>query len=124
MIEIPDNASYAVDFEGDFSSNAVNPSTVKIWGTDYRVGDVLVLKRISYDALEVGLLKGIVVDDKVFFVCAVFRAIASKGGIYTTEHLLRDETVMYKLLADYHPLKRIGSLDNFSIVLHNFVSES
>ena len=89
MIEIPDCATYAVDFKGDFSSNAVNPSTVKIWGTEYRVGDVLVLKRISFDVLEVGLLKGIVVDDKVFFVCEVFKAIACKGGVYTTDQLLR-----------------------------------
>ena len=107
-----------------FSKGAVNPGHVKIWGTEYKPGSILVLKVESYGVLHVGLLISIVVDKKsVFFLCDVFKAELGKSNCYCSTEKLERNFYKYSCLADFRPLLRRGSLESFCFLLHNYVSE-
>ena len=135
-LEIPENAPYKKDliqitFEksvNDFLKNipnrAVVPKKVKIWGTNYEPGMLIVLRKDEFGELTVGLLKGIaVVDGKVLFGCETFLSSQSKHNYYLALKKIKDLEIWdSEEIVDHHPLTRIGTATNFAFSLHHYVS--
>ena len=135
--EVPDNSPLSSDvssittdlamqtFFKNLDSQAMIPKQIKIYGTTYESGKVLVIKKVEYGKLTVGLIKAIsYFKHEVKFAVKTFEAHQSKYGQYvTTKFLKSHEIVDYRELADYYPLEMIGTCDSFSFVLHHFVSQ-
>ena len=126
-IDVPDQSAYCDTLPAgmNFSPNSLSPAFVKVWGTKYEPGMLVVPQVLSYGILKVGLIKALIVDgSKVYFKCDCFRAELGVGGIYTTKNQLDCCVCELSCLADHKPLKRLGSLTDFSFVLHHFISEA
>ena len=101
------------------------PKYVKIFGTKYEPGNILVLEKICHGLLKIGLIKSLVSDGKIVTFCVTsFEASQSKFGFYvTTKFLSNFETVKFEELADYYPLEMTGTHKSFSFFLHHFVAD-
>ena len=100
------------------------PKYVKVFGTRYEAGQVLVLKKLSHGLLKIGLIKHISFNGtSVKFCVRTFKASQSKYGFYvTTKFLSQFEVTELDDLADYYPLEMVGTADSFSFILHHFIS--
>ena len=98
---------------------------IKIFGTLYVPGNILVLEKLSPGTLKVGLLKAIsFYEDTVNFGVEVFTVLQNRYNFYiTTAKVSEFEKVDYQDLQDYYPLQRYGPVDSFSFPLHHYVSE-
>ena len=105
--------------------NALVLKNIKIYGTLYIIGNVLVLMKLSPGTLKVGLIKAISFhEEEVNFGVTTFVALQNRYNFYVTTEKMSDfETLNYKDLQDYYPLQRYGALDAFSFPLHHYVSE-
>ena len=119
-------ASLPQVFLAGLSPDALVPTNIKVFGTKYEAGMVLVLEKEDSGEMKVGILKAIsFYKEEVIFGCGVFKALHSKHGFYVTTNQVSDLQIFnHKGLADYHPLQRIGTSDKFCFSLHNFVSEA
>ena len=125
-IEIPDDSFYCDEplAEG-IPVGSLCPSFVKIMGTKYEPGMVVVLKSISFGNLEVGVIKNIFFfNGKVLFRCETFKAVLGKSGIYCSTERTNQATCESTKLADHQPLRSLGPTNNFRFVLHHFISET
>ena len=134
--EIPDSSPIAEDllkvavdpfmkaFVKDLDPKSLVPKYIKIYGTNYESGKVLVIKKEQHGRLKVGFIKAIsYFNNIVQFVVKTFEASQSKYGSYvTTKFLSENEIVDYDLLADYHPLEMLGPSHSFSFILHHYIS--
>ena len=134
--EVPDNSPnvkdilkitsdpYLKNFFSGLSSDSVVPKRLKIFGTGYGIGKVLVLKKVCFGKLIVGVIKAIAFSsDEVTFSVTAFEAHQSKFGYYITTKLIAvNDTVNYSDLCDYHPVEMIGRHNSFSFILHHFIS--
>ena len=100
------------------------PKSVRIYGTCYESGSILILGKINHGTLKVGVVRCISVwNEDVNSLVSTYEACQSRYGFYvTTKSFSSYEDVDYSNLADYHPLKMIGSLAGFSFVLHHYIS--
>lgn len=105
--------------------NSLVLKKVKILGTLYIPGRILVLDKSSPGELKVGLLKTIsFYEGQVNFGVETFITQLNEYNFYVSVKKLSNfAKVDYKDLLDYYPLQRYGSLDSFSFPLHHFVSE-
>ena len=136
-IEIPDTAPTVNEvqmissdvtlreFFETLSPKALVPKFVKIFGTHYEAGKVVVLSKVGHGLLKVGLIKSISSNGKnVTFCVSTFEASQSKFGYYvTTKTLSQFEVVAHDALADYYPLEIMGTANSFSFILHHFVTD-
>ena len=101
------------------------PKYVKIHGTRYEAGKVLILNKMNHGHLKIGLIRSIsFLETKVNFLVRTFEANQSKFGFYvTTKSLSEDESVVFENLADYYPVEMVGTIRSFSFILHHFVSD-
>ena len=136
--EVPANAASVKDlfsmmssdnllrkFMAELSSDTLLPTNIKIFGTKYEPGMILVLRKSGFGALEVGVLRFISYkNEKVIFCCTVFEAFQSKHCYYVTSKKSQDfEMMSYDRLGDHYPLHRIGTADKFCFSLHHYISE-
>ena len=135
--EIPDTSPDALEVSAitndPFMKNyltALNPKSLipkylKIYGTRYEAGKVLILNKMNHGHLKVGLIRSIsFLENKVNFLVRTFEANQSKFGFYvTTKSLSEDESVVFENLGDYYPVEMVGTIRSFSFVLHHFVSD-
>ena len=107
------------------NGSALVLKNIKIFGTLYVTGNILVLKKLSPGTLKVGLLRAIsFYEDKVNFGVEVFTVLQNRYNFYvTTSRVSEFEKVDYHDLQDYYPLQRYGPIDAFSFPLHHYVSE-
>ena len=98
---------------------------IRIYGTLYIPGNVIVIKKVSPGTLKAGILKVIAFyEGVVSFAVSSFIIQQNRYNLYVTTKKVSDfETVRYQDLHDYCPLQRHGTLDSFSISLHHFISE-
>ena len=136
--EIPDDAVHAESMKSQTSDkflqrylNSLNSKSlilkkVKVFGTLYSPGNILILKKELPGTLEVGLLRTIsFYEEQVNFGIETFLVQLNKFNIFVTvEKLSEFQKVDYKNLHDYYPLQRHGTMDSFSFSLHHFISES
>ena len=136
--EVPDNAvearslkyqtsdQFLTRYLSRVSTSSLILKKIKILGTLYSPGSILVLKKLEPGALEVGLLKTISFhEEKVSFGVEAFLVKLNKYNFYVSvEKVSEFVKVDYDDLLDYYPLKRYGSLLSFSFPLHHFISES
>lgn len=98
---------------------------VKIKGTTYRAGHVLVTKAISCDVLEVGTVHEIVLrENKVLFLLSLHHASRSFLGFFEALPCETVGIVQYEDLADFKPLIGRGKNACFPFVLHHNVMAS
>ena len=99
-------------------------TNVKIHGTLYNPGMIVVMKKQSLGVLKVGLVRIIALQNKqVFFGCSTYIAMQSRYNYYvTTKDLEAFEIVSGDKLQDYHPLLKIGTMSGFRFPLHHFIS--
>ena len=135
--EIPDTSPNALEVSavtGDplmknyFSAlnpKSLIPKYVKIHGTRYEAGKVLILNKMNHGHLKIGLIRSIsFIETKVNFLVRTFEANQSKFGFYvTTKSFSEDESVVFENLADYYPVEMVGTIRSFSFILHHFVSD-
>ena len=107
------------------NKSALVLKNIKIFGTLYVTGNILVLKKMSPGTLKVGLLRAIsIYEDRVNFGVEVFMVLQNRFNFYvTTSRVSVFEKVDYQDLQDYYPLQRYGPIDAFSFPLHHYVSE-
>ena len=98
--------------------------SLKIYGTEYIPGMLLVLGKESHGVLKVGLIRLITLrDESVSFGCSVFISKQSRDNYYvSTEDSNLFEMTSYEALQDYHPLLRVGPVWGFKFSLHHFIS--
>jgi hypothetical protein len=135
-LEIPEDAlykkemlqvssdSFMLEFLRSFQENTVVPKKIKIWGTNYEPGMLLVVKKELFGELTVGLLKVIAVTgSKVTFGFETFLANQANHNYYVSVKKINSmEMVDAQDLCDHHPLLRDGTSSNFSFSLHHFIS--
>ena len=97
---------------------------VKVFGTLYSIGDVVIIDKLSHGTLKVGLIQFIALHGReVYFCCSCFRAEQSRYNFYvSTEEMSTAEIVGLKNIHDYFKLKRVGSISSFRFSLHHFIS--
>ena len=136
--EVPDNAVMVRDmvkichdpflqrFMANLCQEDLIPRSLKIFGTKYQPGMILILEKSNYGEMKVGLIKAISSNNnKVLFACAVFEAFQGKYCFYMTKQKLADFLIVsHRNLGDHQPLQRIGTTDKFYFSLHHYVSES
>ena len=117
---------FLLTFLADVDDDALIPTNIKIFGTKYEAGMVVILSKGDCGKMIVGVLKSISVHKgNVRFGCTVFEALLSKHCYYvTTKKIQNYEIVSHDNLADHQPLLRIGTIDEFIFALHHFVSKS
>ena len=137
-IEIPDKAPEAFDVSKitldpilksyicSLDPKTLVPKNVKVFGTHYEAGQVLILKKLCHGLLKIGLIKCISSNGiSLNFCVSTFEASQSKFGFYVTTKFLSDfEATNLDDLADYYPLETVGPNNSFSFILHHFVSSS
>ena len=98
--------------------------SVKIYGTLYKPGMIVVMKKQSLGVLKVGLIRIIgFQNDQILFGCSSFIAKQSRYNYYvSTEDQDVFEFISYDNLQDYYPLLRIGTTSAFRFSLHHFIS--
>ena len=117
--------SFMKEFLDCVPDEALLPTRLKIFGTTYEVGMVLVLDKSNVgQTLKIGLIRRMsFLNEEVTFCCSCFEAEQSYAGYYVAtkkmEHLC---IVKHSQLYDYCPLQRIGSVNNFVFCLHHFIS--
>ena len=139
-IEIPPGA-VAIDLHEDIEENSILSSAkehfgeeslvvkeVKVFGTSYIPGTLIVLEKKDFGELDVGLVHRIIISNvKPIFYCSIYKAYQNKFNQYVaTLKLHVGKWVHLKELQDYYPLTKIRT-DNSSLFkfnLHHFVSES
>ena len=123
---VPPNAALAKDldritfdpflktFLAGLSDDSLIPTTIKIYGTQYEAGMLVVIEKKDFGEVLVGVAFAYV-KKEALFACTVFEAMQSKYGYYITTKKIKDiEVVKQSILADPHPLQRIGTADKFS----------
>ena len=137
-IEIPDKAPEALDvakvtvnpilksYICSLDPKALIPKNVKVFGTHYEAGQVLILKKLCHGLLKIGLIQCISYNGIALNFCVTtFEASQSKFGFYVTTKFLSDfEATNLDDLADYYPLEMVGPSNSFSFILHHFVSST
>ena len=136
MFELPD-ASITVEdvlkmvtdpnlrcFYQSIEAKSLSVKKLKIYGTEYSVGKLIILRKESYGQLTVGIISAIAFYKNVVkFAVSSYEALQSKYGYYVSSRSIAPyEVVTYDMLWDYHPLELYGNLKSFSFVLHHFVS--
>ena len=99
---------------------------MKIFGTLYSPGAIIVMKKESLGVLKVGLVKIIAFqNNQALFGCSTYIAKQSRYNFYvTTDELEEFEIISYDELQDYYPLLRIGSPSGFKFPLHHYISSA
>ena len=112
-------------FFSSISQEALIPKTIKIFGTVYETGMVLVVEKRDLGEIKVGILQAIsFYREKVTFGCTVFEALLSKHGYFVSSKKVSDmETFKLGSLPDHHPLQRVGTASKFCFSLHHYVSQ-
>lgn len=107
-----------------FDEDSLILTNIKIFGTLYSPGMVLVMKKESFGVLQVGIIRIISFQGgRVMFGCSKFTAMQSRNNFYvTTENLDSFEFISYDALEDYYPLLRIGDVNMFRFSLHHYIS--
>ena len=111
-------ASEVLDGDGLILTN------IKIFGTLYSPGMLVVMEKESFGVLKVGIIRIIAFQGgRVIFGCSKFTAMQSRNNFYvTTENLCKFEFISCDDLQDYYPLIRIGDLNMFRFCLHHYIS--
>ena len=99
-------------------------TSLKIYGTLYRPGSIILMKKESLGVLKIGLVRIIAYEsNRIFFGCSTYIAMQSRYNFYvTTEELKSFEIISYDNLQDYYPLMKIGTTSGFKFSLHHFIS--
>ena len=135
-LEIPDAAPRVTDAKKMFEDpllkqylsslnhDTLIPKFIKIFGTRYEAGQVLIVKKLDFGLLKVGLIRCITcTGTDVNFLVSSFEASQSKFGYYvTTKVLAPSEIVSYATIHDYYPLEMRGTIEAFSFCLHHFIT--
>ena len=105
-------------------SDSLIVKSVKIHGTLYSPGMIVMMKKESFGVLKVGMIRIIAFQEsQIWFGCSTYSASQSRYNSYvTTEELSDFETICYDNLQDYYPLLRYGTISGFRFVLHHFIS--
>ena len=114
-------------FMSKLSQNALVPAKIKVFGTNYEPGAVLVLAKTGFgEIMRVGVLRAIAVEnDQVVFGYTCLEAQQSKHGFYvTTKQLSNFEMCKISELADHQPLQKIGPAESFRFCLHHYISNT
>ena len=110
----------------ELPNHALILTSLKILGTLYSPGMVLVVNKKSAGEVKVGIIRLIAFnDEKVFFGFSTFLARQSRYSFYVSiEDMDCFEIKSYEDLQDYYPLTRLGSTSSFRFALHNIISSS
>ena len=108
------------------SADAPVTHSVKVYGTDYSIGSVVILEKNAEGLLKVGLVRIIIIlDGQPVFGCSTFLAGLSRCNFYVAIDKIKElETVKYEMLHDYYPLPKVGVGDSFRFSLHHFISDN
>ena len=112
-------------FYSKLGSNALVLKKVKIYGTMYACGKVVVIENLKHGLLKVGMIRAMCFDDDVQFLVTSYNARQSRFGYYvTTEVVVKDESIAYLSLYDYYPLDVTGVSGCYTFSLHHFIRSS
>ena len=108
-----------------FDKNSLILEEVKVHGTSYVMGNVVVLKKENAGELEVGLIQIMVhSENKLHFLVKTHIARQNKFNLYISQSSQSERLwVQLEDLLDYYPLTCLGSSGSFRFVLPHFISE-
>ena len=125
VMKISSSDPFLLKFLESLNTNALVLKKIKIYGTLYIPGNVLVLEKVSPGTLKAGVIRAISFNnDVVCFGVSSFIVQQNRYNFYvTTQKVSEFEKVKYEDLQDYYPLQKFGNLDAFSTSLHHYISE-
>ena len=106
-------------------NNSLLCEEINVCNQMYKVDDIIVLKAVCTDFIEVGLIEKILYKEKnVYFV--VYKYVAKRNENYnffeTLEFVNTLHFIRYDNVADYKPLVKYGVVQKFRFVLHHHIS--
>lgn len=95
---------------------------VKVWGTSYKIGHVVVTAVICQDVIEVGVVEKIVVrGTEARFLVSLHDCARDSNNIFHSVPKNRGMLVPYSSLADFKPVIKRGQGNSFRFVLHHYL---
>jgi hypothetical protein len=95
---------------------------VTIWGTNYRVGCLVITNVVFKDIVEVGEIENIILrKNKVLFLVSLHDCARDSFNIFRSVPKNCVTVVTYSDLADFKPLTKRGAGTSFSFLLHHYV---
>jgi hypothetical protein len=95
---------------------------VTVWGTSYKVGQLVVTDVICQDIIEVGVIEKVVVRGKeIKFLVALHECARDSVNIYQSVPLNKGKLVSYSCLPDFKPIVKRGQGKSFRFILHHYL---
>jgi hypothetical protein len=95
---------------------------VKVWGTSYKVGQLVVTEVTCQDIIEVGLIEKVVVrGSQVKFLVTLHDCARDSFNIFQSVPQNKGKLVSCSSLADFKPLIMRGKGKSFCFVLHHYL---
>jgi hypothetical protein len=95
---------------------------VSVWGTQYKVGQLIVTEVVCQDILEVGVIESIVVrGNMVLFLVFLHACARDSLNIFHSVPKNKIRLVDYCDLPDFKPLIRRGQGKSFLFMLHHYL---
>ena len=108
-----------------FNCESLLVESVKVYGTSYKLGNVVVLDKKQFGELFLGVIKLMVFSNKKLqLYCSSIRALQSRHNFYMTQEPSNENIwITLENIKDYYPLTLIGKPNSFRISLHHFISK-
>ena len=121
--EVPGNSSILTDYLQEDSDNILVHKAlekfdghslvlerIKVHGTLYSIGSIVVLDKECHGELVVGVVKMMIFsNNRLVLYCSSFEVMQNRHNIYMTQRLLNENVwIPIEKLKDYHPLTAIG----------------
>ena len=112
------------ELENIMSDNDMLVTEVHVKGQVYKKGDLIVLIMKDCDTLDAGIIvTTLVKNNQIYFICKVYSCIRNWLQYFESQTTSQSyKYVNVKQLADFKPLVKKGSTDNFMFVLHHRIS--
>jgi hypothetical protein len=102
---------------GDLLTDRVN-----VWGTSYKVGDIVVSDVICNDIIEIGVIEKIVVSGMlVKFLVSLYKCARDPYNIFQALPMNKAKLLSYDCLQDFKPLFKRGEGESFRFLLHHYL---
>jgi len=127
QFQFPGKLSNPEDADGALQTDLLQSGdmitdNVKVFGTNYKAGQLIVTEVICPDILVVGEIKKVVVRrNKAMFLVSLHECARDALNVFQSCPKNKLKLVSYSRLPDFKPLMKRGQGESFSFVLHHYL---